>query len=120
MQRADVQSIDYINAHGTATKLNDETEARGIVSALGRGVPVSSTKPLTGHLLGAAGAVEAVISLLALRENLIPPTLNLQNQDEECALDCVPNVGREQVLERVLSLNYGFGGHIGVILLSKN
>jgi 3-oxoacyl-[acyl-carrier-protein] synthase II len=119
MRRAHVQSVDYINAHGTATHLNDQTEARGIVSALGKSVPVSSTKPLTGHLLGAAGAVEAVISLLALRENFIPPTLNLHNQDPECYLDCVPNVGRERVLERVLSLNYGFGGHIGTLLFSK-
>lgn len=118
MRRAHVQTVDYINAHGTATKLNDETEARGIVSVLGN-VPVSSTKPLTGHLLGAAGAVEAVISVLALRENFIPPTLNLQHQDAECAIDCVPNIGRDRVLERVLSLNYGFGGHVGALLFQS-
>ena len=119
MRRANVQNVDTINAHGTATKLNDETEARGIVSALGTRVPVSSTKPLTGHLLGAAGAVEAVISLLSLRENFIPPTLNLNEQDAECDLNCVANVGRDRVLERVLSLNYGFGGHLGALLFAK-
>ena len=120
MHRVNVQSVDYINAHGTATKLNDETEARGIVSVLGKQIPVSSTKPLTGHLLGAAGAAEAVISILALRENFIPPTLNLQHQDAECAIDCVPNVGRDRVLEQVLNLNYGFGGHVGALLFSEN
>lgn len=119
MRRADVSNIDYINAHGTATKLNDETEARGIMSALGKGVAVSSTKPLTGHLLGAAGAVEAVISLLALRENFAPPNLNLENVDEECDLDLVVGKGRDIEMKSVLSLNYGFGGHIGALLFEK-
>ena len=120
MKRADISQIDYINAHGTATKLNDETEARGIKSALGNRVPVSSTKPLTGHLLGAAGAVEAVISLLALRENFAPPTLNLQNIDTNCDLDLVVGQGRDVEMQSVLSLNYGFGGHIGALLFTKN
>ncbi len=120
MRRADVSNIDYINAHGTATKLNDETEARGIASALGNKVPVSSTKPLTGHLLGAAGAVEAVIALLALRENFAPPTLNLENIDSDCDLDLVTGKGREVEMNAVLSLNYGFGGHIGALLFTKS
>jgi len=119
MRRANVTNIDYINAHGTATKLNDETEARGIRSALGNKVPVSSTKPLTGHLLGAAGAVEAVISLLALRENFAPPNLNLENVDEECDLNLVGEKGRDIEMQSVLSLNYGFGGHIGALLFEK-
>lgn len=119
MRRANVTNIDYINAHGTATKLNDETEARGIRSALGKGVAVSSTKPLTGHLLGAAGAVEAVIALLALRENFAPPTLNLEDVDEECDLDLVVGKGRDIEMKSVLSLNYGFGGHIGALLFEK-
>ncbi len=120
MRRANVQTVDYINAHGTATKLNDETEARGICSVLGNKVPVSSTKPLTGHLLGAAGAVEAVISLLALRENFAPPTLNLENIDASCDLDLVVGKGREIEMQSVLSLNYGFGGHLGALLFTKN
>jgi 3-oxoacyl-[acyl-carrier-protein] synthase II len=119
MRRADVTNIDYINAHGTATKLNDETEARGIMSALGHKVAVSSTKPLTGHLLGAAGAVEAVISLLALRENFAPPTLNLEEADKECDLDLIVGKGRDVEMKSVLSLNYGFGGHIGALLFEK-
>ena len=119
MRRADVSSIDYINAHGTATKLNDETEVRGIRLALGNKVAVSSTKPMTGHLLGAAGAVEAVISLLALRENFAPPTLNLEDIDNECDLDLVVGKGREIEMQSVLSLNYGFGGHIGALLFEK-
>jgi 3-oxoacyl-[acyl-carrier-protein] synthase II len=119
MRRANVSNIDYINAHGTATKLNDETEAHGIQSALGNKVPVSSTKPLTGHLLGAAGAVEAVISLLALRENFAPPNLNLEEADSECDLDLVVGKGRNLEMKSVLSLNYGFGGHIGALLFEK-
>lgn len=119
MRRANVSQIDYINAHGTATKLNDETEAHGIKSALGNNVPVSSTKPLTGHLLGAAGAVEAVISLLALRENFAPPTLNLENTNDNCDLDLVVGKGRDIEMQSVLSLNYGFGGHIGALLFTK-
>lgn len=118
-KRADVTRVDYINAHGTATRLNDETEARGIFSAVGNKVLVSSTKPLTGHLLGAAGAVEAVISLMALREKFAPPTLNLENINIDCDLDLVVGKGRDVEIQSVLSLNYGFGGHIGALLFTK-
>lgn len=112
-------AVDYINAHGTATRLNDAIEARGIAqSCAARNAAISSTKPLTGHLLGAAGAVEAAICLQALREGFVPPTLNLDQVD--CDLDCVPHIGRVQKLESALSLSYGFGGHIGALLFEKN
>jgi 3-oxoacyl-[acyl-carrier-protein] synthase II len=120
LKRAGNPQIDYINAHGTATPLNDAIESRAIKSVFGTGVPVSSTKPLTGHLLGAAGAVEAVICLQALREQWAPPTLNLEEPDDECDLDYIPvtptSCGRALPLKTVMSLNYGFGGHIGVLI----
>lgn len=118
--RAGNPTIDYINAHGTATNLNDSIETRGIKSALGARVPVSSTKPLTGHLLGASGAMEAVISLMALSEDFLPPTLNLEVPDADCDLDYLPNQGRDAQLQTVLSLSYGFGGHIGALIFEKN
>ncbi|HEY0076883.1 MAG TPA: beta-ketoacyl-[acyl-carrier-protein] synthase family protein [Abditibacteriaceae bacterium] len=123
LKRAGNPQIDYINAHGTATPLNDAIESRAIKSVFGNSVPVSSTKPLTGHLLGAAGAVEAVICLQALREQWTPPTLNLEEPDEECDLDYIPvtndSCGRDLPLKTVMSLNYGFGGHIGVLIFEK-
>lgn len=111
--------IDYINAHGTATKLNDVVETRGIKLVFGQSVAVSATKPLTGHLLGATGAVEAVLCLLAMRENYAPPTFNLEEPDAECDLDYIPQQGRSMQIESALSLSYGFGGHCGVLILSK-
>lgn len=123
LKRAGHPKIDYINAHGTATPLNDAIESRAIKSVFGSAVPVSSTKPVTGHLLGAAGAVEAVICLQALRENYAPPTLNLEEADNECDLDYIPlasdSCGRDGALQTVMSLNYGFGGHIGVLIFEK-
>ena len=123
LKRAGNPQIDYINAHGTATPLNDAIESRAIKSVFGNSVPVSSTKPLTGHLLGAAGAVEAVICLQAMRENWAPPTLNLEEADDECDLDYIPvtpdSCGRDLPLQSVMSLNYGFGGHIGVLIFEK-
>jgi len=119
MKRAGVLRVDYINAHGTATPRNDVVETRGIKSALGTSVPVSSTKSVTGHLFGASGALEAIFCLLAMRDNWTPPTLNLVEPDNECDLDYIANVGREINLKTVASLNYGFGGHIGVLLFEK-
>ncbi len=123
LKRAGNPKIDYINAHGTATHLNDAIESRAIKSVFGNSVPVSSTKPLTGHLLGAAGAVEAVICLQAMRESYAPPTLNLEEPDNECDLDYIPvtpdSCGRQLPLQTVMSLNYGFGGHIGVLIFEK-
>ncbi len=116
LRMANQPKIDYINAHGTAT-LNDAIESRAIQSVFGNTVPISSTKAQTGHLLGAAGAVEAAICLLAMKDNFAPPTMNLEEVDGE--LDYLPLVGREMKINAVLSLNYGFGGHIGALVLEK-
>jgi 3-oxoacyl-[acyl-carrier-protein] synthase II len=105
--------VGYINAHGTSTKYGDELETMAIKTVFGghaRAVPISSTKSMTGHLLGAAGGVEAVISILALERGILPPTINLENPDPECDLDYVPNVARRQMVEVVMSNSFGFGG----------
>lgn len=112
------RSVDYVNAHGTATKMNDEIEARAIANVLGKDVPVSSTKPLTGHALGAAGAIEAVLCLLAMRQNFAPPNLNLEKQDAGCEIEIL-QTGSETTIEAAMSLSYGFGGQIGVLLLEQ-
>jgi len=114
------EQIDYINAHATSTGLGDICETRAIKLALGdhaRKVAVSATKSTTGHLLGAAGGVELAASALAIKNSLIPPTINLENPDPECDLDCVPNVAREAKLDCVMSNSFGFGGHNATILL---
>jgi 3-oxoacyl-[acyl-carrier-protein] synthase II len=105
--------IGYINAHGTSTDLGDVLEMEGIASVFGeaaRGVAVSSTKSMTGHMNGAAGAAEAVISVLALQRGILPPTINLQQQDPRITLDCIPNTAREQRVDAVMSNSFGFGG----------
>ncbi len=112
-------SVDYVNAHGTATKMNDEIEARAIAKTLGAHTPTSSTKPVTGHTLGAAGAIEAVLCLIAMQQDFAPPNLNLEKQDADCKIEIL-QTGREAKIEAALSLSYGFGGHIGVLLLEKN
>ncbi len=107
------ESVDYINAHGTSTKYGDELETQAIKTVFGphaRKLAVSSTKSMTGHLLGAAGGVEAVISILAMRDGRIPPTINLDNPDPECDLDYVPHQSREAAVTCVLSNSFGFGG----------
>jgi 3-oxoacyl-[acyl-carrier-protein] synthase II len=112
--------IDYINAHATSTGLGDICETRAIKLALGdhaRKVAVSATKSTTGHLLGAAGGVELAASALAMQNSLIPPTINLENPDPECDLDCVPNHSREAKLNCVMSNSFGFGGHNATIIL---
>jgi len=116
MQRAGVapHQVSYINAHGTATRTGDPAETRAIKRALGEyayRVPVSSTKSMTGHLMGGAGALEAVISIQALLTGVIPPTINLEKPDPECDLDYVPNTARSAELNVVLSNSMGFGGH---------
>ncbi|ADO73110.1 beta-ketoacyl-ACP synthase II [Stigmatella aurantiaca] len=105
--------IGYINAHGTSTDLGDVLEMEGIASVFGaaaRGVAVSSTKSMTGHMNGAAGAAEAVISVLALQRGILPPTINIQKQDPRITLDCIPNNAREQRVDAVMSNSFGFGG----------
>lgn len=114
--------IDYINAHGTSTHLNDLTETMAIKTALkdaSKNVMVSSTKGNTGHLLGAAGAVEAIFSAKALEEGTIPPTINYKVQDEECDLDIVPNEPRKKDINIAMSNSLGFGGHNACIVLKK-
>ena len=111
----DPVEIGYINAHGTSTQLNDSTETKAIKYALGasnaQNVMISSTKSMIGHLLGAAGGVEAVITVKALQEGIIPPTINYEYPDPECDLDYVPNKAREKQINAALSNSFGFGGH---------
>jgi 3-oxoacyl-[acyl-carrier-protein] synthase II len=114
--------IGYINAHGTSTQANDSTETAAIKIALGasaHATPVSSTKSMTGHLLGGAGAVEAIISILALRDQVLPPTINHHTPDPECDLDYVPNEARPSSFRHVISNSFGFGGHNVSLVLSS-
>jgi len=116
------EQVDYINAHGTSTPLNDITETRAIKAVFGdhaRRVPISSTKSMTGHLLGAAGALEAALSVRALETQRIPPTINLADPDPECDLDYVPHTARPASLQTVLSNSFGFGGHNACLLFSR-
>jgi 3-oxoacyl-[acyl-carrier-protein] synthase II len=112
-------SVDYINAHGTATRVNDPVETAAIRKAFGAStaVSISSTKPLTGHLLGAAGAVECIIAVLALRHGVIPPTINLTSPDPRCDLDYTPCKARTRTVRNALSISCGFGGHMGVVIV---
>jgi len=108
------ESVGYVNAHGTSTPANDSNETAAIKSALGARalqIPVSSTKSMTGHLLGGSGGIEAVASVLAIRHGVVPPTINYANPDPDCDLDVVPNTAREATLDAVLSNSFGFGGH---------
>lgn len=112
--------IDYINAHGTSTPTNDKNETAALKVAFGGNVPmVSSTKGQIGHCLGAAGAIEAVISIMAMRDGMVPPTINYETIDEECDLDYVPNIARKAELSAVMSNSFGFGGTNGSIIFKK-
>ena len=114
--------IDYINAHGTSTKAGDLAETMAIKHVFGdhaSKVMISSTKSMTGHLLGAAGAVEAIISLLSLRDQVVPPTINLDNPDEGCDLDYVPHTARQAKLDIVMSNSFGFGGTNGTLIFKR-
>ncbi|URJ62150.3 beta-ketoacyl-ACP synthase II [Paenibacillus polymyxa] len=116
------EEIDYINAHGTSTPVGDKSETEAVKKTLGEHaykVAISSTKSMTGHLLGAAGGVEAVICGLALQHQTIPPTINLDNQDPACDLDYVPNKPRKAELNVVMSNSFGFGGHNATVILKK-
>jgi len=114
--------VEYINAHGTSTVLNDVSETKAIRAALGehsKKVPVSSNKSMFGHLLGAAGAVEAIFTVLTIRDGIIPPTLNCDTPDPECDLDYVPNIARKALVNIALSNSFGFGGINATLVLKK-
>ena len=116
------EEVDYINAHGTSTHLNDAGETAAVKAVFGdhaHALAISSTKSMTGHMLGAAGAVEAIFTALSLHDGFVPATINYQVPDPECDLDVVPNEGREKALRCALSNSLGFGGHNGSILLKK-
>ncbi len=122
LEMAGNPKVDYINAHGTSTKYNDWYETMAIKKAFGgkeNCPPVSSTKGQTAHCLGAAGAIEAIISLLAMRDGVIPPTINYETPDPDCDLDYVPNGAREADLDVVMSNSFGFGGTNGVVIFKK-
>jgi len=113
---------DYINAHGTSTPLNDKSETMAIKTVFGQHayrIPISSTKSMMGHLIGAAGAIEAIICVLVIQHGVIPPTINLTNPDPECDLDYVPHVSRQQKVTAALSNSFGFGGHNSVLILRE-
>jgi 3-oxoacyl-[acyl-carrier-protein] synthase II len=116
------EAVSYINAHGTSTPINDPNETTAIKTALGAHaykIAVSSTKSMTGHLLGGAGGIEGVASALAIYHDIIPPTINLENPDPECDLDYVPNVSRKSIVDVVLSNSFGFGGHNVTLAFQK-
>lgn len=116
------EAVDYINAHGTSTPAGDELEVMGIKRSFGEHayrVAVSSTKSMTGHLLGAAGAIEAIFSILAIRDQIAPPTINLDNPDEGCDLDFVPHKSRNMPIAVTLSNSFGFGGTNGTLIFRK-
>jgi len=114
--------IGYINAHGTATPLNDTSETAAIKLALGdaaRSVPISSTKSMTGHMMGATGALEAAICIYAIRDGIIPPTINYTTPDPLCDLDYVPNEARKGRVNYAINNSFGFGGHNSVVVFKR-
>ena len=124
LRDADLEAadIDYINAHGTSTPLNDTAETNALKRALGEAayqIPVSSTKSMTGHLLGGGAAIEAVFSIMAIRENFVPPTIHLEESDPSCDLSYVPNRGIQHEVRHVMSNAFGFGGHNAVVIFGE-
>ncbi|HYT34820.1 MAG TPA: beta-ketoacyl-[acyl-carrier-protein] synthase II, partial [Ktedonobacteraceae bacterium] len=114
--------VDYINAHGTSTQFNDRMETQAIKTCFGDyayRLAISSTKSMTGHTLGAAGAVEAVISIMAIQTGIIPPTINLRHPDPECDLDYVPNEARQSTVNVAMSNSMGFGGHNACLIFKR-
>jgi 3-oxoacyl-[acyl-carrier-protein] synthase II len=117
------EQVGYVNTHGTSTPQGDIAECQAIRKVFGpwadQGLLVSSTKSMTGHMLGAAGGAEAVISVKALQEGVVPPTINVEEQDPECRLDVVPNAARQARIQAVLSNSFGFGGTNAVVAFRK-
>ena len=114
------REIGYINAHGTSTPLNDRTETQAIHAVFGENPPpVSSTKSMMGHLLGASGAVEAIVTVMALKEGFLPATINYREPDPECNLDPIPNQGRSTLVTAALSNSLGFGGHNATLVFGR-
>ena len=113
------EQVDYINAHGTATAFNDATEGTAIAELFGDRVPVSSTKSMMGHSLGAAGAIEAIFSILAIRDNIAPPTINLEHPSVETAIDLVPLAPRKREINVALSNSFGFGGTNASVIIQR-
>ena len=114
--------LSYINAHGTGTQLNDKSETLAIKLALGEQayhIPISSTKSMTGHILGATAAAEAIFAIKAIEDSFVPPTINLETADPECDLDYTPQIGREHQIDHVLSNSFGFGGHNTAVVISR-
>jgi 3-oxoacyl-[acyl-carrier-protein] synthase II len=117
------EDIGYINAHGTSTPVGDKTETIAIKTIFGEAaykVPISSTKSMTGHLLGAAGGLESAIAALVVKHGIIPPTINYENPDPECDLDYVPNEARRVSVQHVLSNSFGFGGTNATLIFSRH
>jgi 3-oxoacyl-[acyl-carrier-protein] synthase II len=115
-------AVDYVNAHGTSTGLGDLAETKAMKAVFGphaRSLQVSSTKSELGHLLGASGGVELIISALAIERGVLPPTINLDNPDEGCDLDYIPHVAREVRVDHVMSNSFGFGGHNASLLIGR-
>jgi 3-oxoacyl-[acyl-carrier-protein] synthase II len=116
------KQVDHINAHGTSTTLNDKTETLALKQALGEqayNIPITANKSMLGHMLGAAGAAEAIFSVLAMRDNYVPPTINLDTPDPECDLDYTPHVGKAHTIQHVMSNSFGFGGHNTTLIFSR-
>ena len=116
------EEIDYLNAHGTSTPLNDSQETKAIKLALGNSAPklnISSTKSMTGHLLGAGGALEAAICVKAIQHSVIPPTINLEEPDPLCDLNYTPNQSIKKTIDICMSNSFGFGGHNSVLIFAK-
>lgn len=120
--RASVEELGYINAHGTGTQLNDQSETRAIKAAFGEKayeLPISSTKSMTGHMMGATGALEAIFCVQVVREGILPPTIHYRTPDPECDLDYIPNEAREKKIDLAISNAFGFGGHNAVLAIRK-